>query len=42
MFLESINNYMKKKNISNNLQYSIREYMEFYFKESVEDDYKTE
>lgn len=33
---------MKKKNISNNLQYNIREYMEYYFKESVEEDYKIE
>ncbi|KAL4485121.1 hypothetical protein ABPG73_015672 [Tetrahymena malaccensis] len=40
--LQVINNYMNKKNINMSLQQQIREYLEYYLKESIMNDNETE
>ena len=40
--LNAVNNYMQKKNITPTLQYSIREYIDYYFEQRLEEDIKTE
>lgn len=37
-----INNFMHKKNISKSLQYSIREYLEYIWRENNQNDVETE
>ena len=38
----SINNYMKKKNINSDLQYQIREYLDYYVRESLDNKVENE
>jgi hypothetical protein len=40
--LQALNKYMKSRKVSMSLQYSIREYVEYYFKESLDDQRATE